>query len=78
LITEKDPPRYCLVTDMSDGGIRINAIGFNVPDEFGLRLTGNAIPRRYKVIWHVGHNVGAKLIDLNASAEADRAEICAK
>jgi len=77
LITEKNPPRYCLVTDMSDGGIRINAIGYNVPDEFGLRLTGNAIPRRYKVIWRAGHNVGAKLIDLNTSAEADHAEICA-
>jgi hypothetical protein len=75
LITGKDAPRYCLVTDMSDGGVRVNAVGFRVPDEFGLRLTGHAIPKWYRVIWRVGRNVGGKLIDPAASAEADRAEI---
>jgi hypothetical protein len=78
LITGKDAPRYCLVTDMSDGGVRVNAVGLKVPDKFGLRLTGHAIPKWYTVIWRVGRNVGAKLIDPTESAEGDRAEIRAE
>ncbi len=78
LITGKDAPRYCLVTDMSDGGVRVNAVGYKVLDEFGLRLTGHAIPKWYRVIWRIGRNVGAKLIDPAASAEGDRAEIRAE
>jgi len=57
------PSHYCLVTELSDGGVRISAIGYKVPDEFGLRLTGQAIPKRYQVVWRIGHDVGAKLID---------------
>ena len=78
LITGKDAPRYCLVTNVSDGGVRVNAAGFKVPDEFGLRLTGYAIPKWYRVIWRVGRDVGAKLIDPTESVEADRAEIPAE
>jgi hypothetical protein len=63
LVSDEAPPRYCLVTDMSHGGVRINAVGFKVPNEFGLRLTGHAIPRRYSVTWRVVRNVGAMLID---------------
>ena len=62
LITGKDVPRYCLVTNLSDGGVRVNAAGYKVPDEFGLRLTGDATPERYRVIWRVGRNAGAMLI----------------
>ena len=57
------PSHYCLVTELSDGGVRISAIGYKVPDEFGLRLTGQAIPKRYEVVWRIGHDVGAKLIE---------------
>ena len=38
MITGKDAPRYCLVTDLSDGGVRVNAVGYKVPDEFELKL----------------------------------------
>jgi hypothetical protein len=73
------PSRCCVVTELSDGGIRlISATGFTVPDEFDLRLTASAIPRRYRVIWRFGKDVvGAKLIDPTPSAKTDRAEICA-
>jgi hypothetical protein len=58
-----NPSRYCLVSEMSDGGIRITAIGYKVSDEFGLRLSGHAVPKHYRVIWRIGHEIGAMLID---------------
>jgi hypothetical protein len=70
--------RYCLVTEMSDGGIRINASGYTVPDEFALRLTGNAAPRHYRVIWRINHDVGAMLIDVVPAVETNRSEIRAE
>ena len=39
LVSADGQPRHCLVTEMSDGGVRINAIGFRAPEVFGLRLT---------------------------------------
>lgn len=67
--------RYCVVSELSDGGIRIKTIGYAVPNEFALLLTERAIPRRYRVVWRVGSDVGAKLIDPTLSRETDRAEI---
>jgi hypothetical protein len=57
-------PRYCLVTDVSGGGVRINAFGYTVPDEFLLRLSGDgpAQDGLYTVIWRVGYDVGAMFI----------------
>ena len=62
MVPDNDAPRYCLVTEMSDGGVRINAIGYKVPDEFGLRFPGNEPAKAYKVVWRIGHDVGARLI----------------
>jgi PilZ domain len=58
------PPLYCLITDTSDGGVRINVPGFEVPDEFVLLLSGDGPARNgtYKVIWRHGQEVGAKLV----------------
>jgi|HubBroStandDraft_2_1064218.scaffolds.fasta_scaffold294475_2 hypothetical protein len=58
------PPRYCLITDVSGGGVRINAFGYTVPDEFVLLLSGDgpAQDGRYEVIWRLGYDVGARLI----------------
>jgi len=70
-----NPSRYCLVSDISDGGVRITAIGYTVPDEFGLRLTGHAIPKYYRVVWRIGHDIGAKLIDPAPSPEIFRSDI---
>lgn len=39
------PPRYCLVTEMSDGGVRISTAGYEVPDDFVLRLPSLAAPQ---------------------------------
>jgi hypothetical protein len=78
LVPGNGEPRYCLVSDMSDGGVRINAVGLRVPDEFGLRLSGHGYTKSYRVIWRNGHDVGAKLISLSPSTQADPSEIRAK
>lgn len=58
------PQRYCKVIDVSDGGVRLQAFGFEVPDEFVLMLAGDgpAQDGRYSVIWRFGYDVGAKYV----------------
>ena len=58
------PPLTCLVTDFSDGGVRIKTLGFSVPDEFVLLLSsdGPKLDGTYKVAWRLGQTVGAKFI----------------
>jgi hypothetical protein len=48
---------------LSDGGVRVNANGYTVPDEFSLRFSGDSSVKSYKVIWRIGWDVGAKKID---------------
>ena len=58
-------PIYCVVTDMSDGGVRVHANGFHVPDEFVLLLSNGDGPFQngtYRVIWRRDEEVGAKLL----------------
>jgi hypothetical protein len=60
-------PRDCLITDISDGGVRLHAEGFDVPDDFVLLLSGDGVrgkERMYKVVWRLGHEVGAKFVRL--------------
>jgi hypothetical protein len=59
------PPQYCLVTETSEGGVRIyTASDFEAPSVFTLRFEDTEA--RYKVIWRNGQYVGAEL----ASQEA--------
>jgi len=58
-------PRDCLVTDISDGGVRLHVEGFEVPDEFVLILYGEGIATRervYRVVWRLGYEVGAQFV----------------
>jgi len=57
-------PRYCLVSDISDGGVRINAFGVAILDEFELLLSGDgpAQDGKYQVIWRNDDVVGAKFV----------------
>lgn len=68
------PPRYCLITDISGGGARINTFGVNVPDEFVLRLSGDGPAKdgTYRVIWRVGHDVGAQLVSRDTGLNRTR------
>jgi hypothetical protein len=56
-------PRDCLITDISDGGIRLHVEGFDVPNEFVLLLSGeglDATERAYRVVWRLGYEIGAE------------------
>jgi hypothetical protein len=59
------PPTYCLVTDISEGGVRIRLNGLEAPDEFVLFLSGDGPAKdgRYRVIWRLGNEIGAKLVN---------------
>src|SRR5580704_13949777 len=46
-------PRDCLITDISDGGVRLHVEGFDVPDDFILLLTGDDTGARER-IYRVG------------------------
>jgi hypothetical protein len=58
-------PRYCLVTNMSEEGVRIQLNGIEVIDEFVLLFPtsdGNGRDGTYKVVWRQGRDIGAKYI----------------
>ena len=56
--------RDCLVIDISDVGVRLNAEGLDVPDEFVLLLSTDGVVREStcKVVWRRGDEVGAKFV----------------
>jgi hypothetical protein len=58
------PAAYCIITDISDGGVRVYLNGLEVPDEFVLLLSGDGPAKdgRYKVVWRQGDEVGAKYV----------------
>ena len=53
-----------LVKDFSDGGVRLQSNGFEVPDEFVLLFAPNELAQsgRDKVVWRLGNDVGAKFL----------------
>jgi len=59
-------PRDCLITDISDGGVRLHVEGFEVPEEFVLLLSGDGVAakgRAYRVVWRLGYEIGAEFVD---------------
>ena len=57
-------PRECLLVDISDEGVRIYVVGFEVAEEFILLFShdDDIIEERYKVIWRRNGEIGAKFI----------------
>lgn len=58
-------PRYVLVTNASEEGVRLQLNGIEPHDEFVLLFHGNGGPARdgtYKLIWRHGQDVGAKYV----------------
>ena len=49
-------PRYCLVTNVSEEGVRLRLNGIEVIDEFVLLFPGDSPARdgTYKVVWRQG------------------------
>jgi hypothetical protein len=55
--------RECMVVDIFDTGAKLYVVGFDVPDEFVLFLSGDSIGQRCKVISRRGPgDVGVKFI----------------
>jgi hypothetical protein len=56
--------RFCLVTDISAGGVRIHANGFEVPEIFVLLFPedGPTQSGNYRVVRRLGQNLGAEFI----------------
>ena len=56
-------PRDCLITDFSEGGVRLHVEGVDVPDQFVLLMSdgdGAARPCDCSVVWRLGLELGAK------------------
>ena len=65
-------PRDCLVTDMSEGGVRLHVEGVDVPEQFAVLLSiGGGKPelRHCRVVWKLGHEVGAKFTDVGGRGQ---------
>jgi hypothetical protein len=61
-------PHYCVVSDFSEGGVRINANGHKIPDQFVL-VFASSLPHKngtYKVAWRNGNIVGAEFLSATA------------
>jgi PilZ domain len=59
-------PRDCLVTNISDGGVRLHVEGVEVPDHFVLLISDGdrrAVPRDCRVVWRLGFELGAEFLD---------------
>jgi hypothetical protein len=53
-------PRDCWISDISDGGVRLHS-EVDVPDEFILVLPAGR--RDCRVVWRLGHEIGAEFTD---------------
>ena len=56
-------PRDCRITDLSDGGVRLHVEAMDVPDEFTLMLPAQGGRRECRVVWRLGHEIGAEFTD---------------
>ncbi|HEX3949464.1 MAG TPA: PilZ domain-containing protein [Steroidobacteraceae bacterium] len=58
-------PRDCLITDISEGGVRLHLEAIEVQDEFVLLLSGVDVgprERLYRVVWRLGYEIGARFV----------------
>ena len=67
LIGADTAQRDCLILGISDGGVRLYVVGFDVPDEFVLLLSdddGIEQANKFKVVWRQDNEVGAKFVTI--------------
>jgi hypothetical protein len=55
-------PRDCMVTDVSQGGVKIVAEYPEIPSEFTIILSTGR-PRQCRLAWRIGCEFGAEFID---------------
>ena len=76
LVTKPSATRqYCMVTEESDGGVRIiyTAANLEPPAEFTLWFAGTE--GKYRVVWRKGLFIGAELVTCAAQVEAPAARL---
>jgi hypothetical protein len=56
-------PRDCMITDVSDGGLKIIAEYPEIPPEFTVIFTTGQRPRACKLAWRIGCELGAQFVD---------------
>ena len=56
--------RDCIVTDVSDGGVRLYAEGADVSAEFTLWFANDRTRRDCRVVWRLGNEIGAEFADV--------------
>jgi hypothetical protein len=54
-------PRDCVVTDISDGGVKVVAEHVEIPPEFTL-IFSEGRPRQCRLVWRIGCEFGAEFI----------------
>ena len=65
--------RDCLITDMSESGVRLLAERAQVADAFTLYFSNDIRDRREcRVAWRLGCEIGAEFIDRNETDFAER------
>jgi PilZ domain len=55
-------PRDCMVTDISDGGVKVVADYLEIPPEFTITLS-TGLPRQCRLVWRIGCEFGAEFLD---------------
>ena len=55
-------PRDCVITDISDGGVKVIAEYLEVPPEFTIILSAGP-PRQCRLAWRIGCEFGAQFVD---------------
>ncbi|HEY7842854.1 MAG TPA: PilZ domain-containing protein [Bradyrhizobium sp.] len=54
-------PRDCMITDISDGGVKIVAEHLELPSEFTL-IFDTGLPRQCRLAWRIGCEFGAEFV----------------
>ncbi len=53
----------CWISDVSDGGVRLSAEKLDVPDQFDLVFPPFGRARTCRIVWRLGHEIGAEFTD---------------
>jgi len=54
-------PRDCVITDISDGGVKVVAEHLEPPPEFTL-IFSTGSPKQCRLVWQIGCEFGAEFV----------------